>query len=72
MTYADEFWKQNRLMLPGFVKFARYAFTMITSSASSERAFSILKRCFKSEQRLALEDYVSLSCMLQVNRKKDD
>ena len=72
MIYADEFWKHNRLMLPGFVKLARYAFTMVTSSASSERAFSVLKRCFKSEQRLALEDYVSLSCMLQINRKNDN
>lgn len=72
MTYADNFWKHNRLMLPGFVKLARYAFTMVTSSVFPERAFSVLKRCFKSEQRLALEDYVSLSCMLQINRKTND
>ena len=48
-------------------KLVTYAFIMITSSASVERAFSILKRCFGHQQRLALEDYSMLSCMLQAN-----
>ena len=69
MKYAAEYWKCNRLNLPGMTKLARYSFTMITSSASAERAFSVLKRCFSSDQRLALEDYVMLSCMLQINRR---
>jgi hAT family C-terminal dimerisation region len=69
MDYADVFWKSYGARLPGFVKLARYAFTIVTSSASAERAFSVLKRSFQAEQRLALEDYVMLSCMLQINRK---
>lgn len=69
MKYAAEYWKCDRLNLPGMTKLARYSFTMITSSASAESAFSVLKRCFSSDQRLALEDYVMLSCMLQINRR---
>ena len=68
MEFAGEFWKNNAVRLRGFVQFARYAFTIVTSSAAAERAFSVLKRSFRSEQRLALEDYVMLSCMLQTNR----
>jgi hAT family C-terminal dimerisation region len=69
LTYATEYWKRNRLNYPGIAILARYSFTMITSSASAERAFSVLKRCFSSDQRLALEDYIMLSCMLQINRR---
>jgi hypothetical protein len=69
IDYADVFWKSYGTRLPGFVKLARYAFTIVTSSASAERAYSVLKRSFQAEQRLALEDYVMLSCMLEINRK---
>jgi hAT family C-terminal dimerisation region len=69
MDYAERFWKDNAESLPEMAKFAQYAFTITTSSASAERSFSILKRCFGNGQRLALEDYSMLSCMLQSNRR---
>lgn len=69
MDTAVKFWKIHKNDIPGLAKFARYAFTICTSSASAERSFSVLKRCFGDQQRLALEDYVMLSCMLQCNRK---
>jgi hypothetical protein len=69
VSFGSEFWINNRLQLPHLESFARYAFTVATSSAAVERVFSILKRCFKNEQRLTLEDYVQLSCMRQFNRK---
>jgi len=70
MQYAQEFWDPyTSNTMPNFTKFVRYAFTMITSSGSAERAFSILKRSFGYNQVLALEDYVMLSCMLQKNRR---
>ena len=53
MTYASEYWERDILNLPGMTKLARHSFTMITSSASAERAFSVLKRCYSSDQRLA-------------------
>ena len=69
MDYAYRFWKENVGNLRAISQFAQYAFTITTSSASAERSFSILKRCFGNGQRLALEDYSMLSCMLQTNRK---
>jgi hypothetical protein len=69
MDFAVIFWKIHKGDLPGLAKFVRYAFTICTSSASAERSFSVLKRCFGNQQRLALEDYVMLSCMLQTNRE---
>jgi hypothetical protein len=69
MDYAQRFWKDNVDSLPEIAKFAQHAFTITTSSASEERSFSILKRCFCNGQRLALEDYSMLSCMLQSNRR---
>jgi len=69
MTYSQEFWKLHMHEFPAFTKFVVYAFTMISSSAAAERVFSILKRCFLNGQRLALEDYQTLSCMLQINRR---
>ena len=61
MTYAADFWNSNRLNLPCMTKLARYSVAMVTSSASAERAFSVLKRYSDSDQRLSLGDYVMLS-----------
>ena len=70
MSWSKEFWSTNGGRFPALILFAEYAFTIATSSGSAERAFSVLKRCFGNGQRLALEDYSSLSCMLQVNGRQ--
>jgi hypothetical protein len=61
------FWNVHKNYYRYLVKFIRYAFCVITSSGSAERAFSTLKRCFGHQQNLALEDYISISVMLQQN-----
>ena len=67
MDFVVRFWKSQAGILPQLAKLARYAFTIITSSAACERAFSILQRFFGSDKKLALEDYVKLSVMLRSN-----
>ena len=62
------FWQTNRAILPAISIFIRYAYTIITSSASVERVFSILKRVFDYSQKEALEDYTFLSTMIQFNK----
>jgi hypothetical protein len=69
MAFAISFWDAHRHLLSGLQNLVEYAFAIVPSSASVERVFSILKRCFGNGQRLALEDYSTLSCMLQKNRK---
>lgn len=69
MEYSCLFWRDHIHDLRQLSRFAQYAYTITTSSASAERSFSTLKRCFSNGQRLALEDYSMLSCMLQTNRK---
>lgn len=69
MEYANIFWTDHVHDLRKLARFAQYAFTITTSSGSAERSFSTLKRCFGNGQRLALEDYSMLSCMLQTNRR---
>ena len=67
MDFVLRFWRSQAGGLPALAKLARYAFTLITSSAACERAFSILQRFFGSDKKLALEDYVKLSVMLKSN-----
>jgi hypothetical protein len=71
MDFAVQFWQKYKHDLPSLARFARYAFTIYSSSASAERSFFVLKRCFGKQQKLDLEDHVSLSCMLQINNKKN-
>jgi hypothetical protein len=60
MDFAVQFWQNYKHDLPSLAKFARYPFTVCSSSASAERSFSVLNCCFGKQQKLALEDYVSL------------
>jgi hypothetical protein len=69
VNFAVQFWQNYKHDLPSLARFARYALTICSSSASTERSFSVLKRCFGKQQKLALEDNVSLSCMLQINNR---
>lgn len=64
------FWKLHATNLPTWSKLARVFATLSTSSAAAERAFSILSNSFSKRQTAALEDYVSLSVMLQYNRSR--
>jgi len=69
MFRATEFWNVARTSLPNLAKLARYAFTIVPSSASAERVFSLLKRYFSLlSMNKALTDYTAGSCMLQYNR----
>ncbi len=63
------FWKEHHNLFPSISMFARYAMTIITSSASAERAFSILKSTFNPKQDRANEDYVMSACMQQFNER---
>jgi hypothetical protein len=56
-------------VFPYLAKVVRLAFTYTSSSAAAERVFSILKNSFGREQKEAIEDYVSVSVMLQMNRR---
>ena len=51
------------------------AFTLILlvqqSSAAAGRVFSLVQISFSHVQRSSLEDYISVSVMLQYNRKRD-
>ena len=69
MKYAWSFWVNDKCNFPLLSRLAQYAFTITTSSASAERSFSVLKRCFGNDQRLALEGYSMLSCMMQTNKR---
>ena len=67
MEFTKRFWKLNSDSFPFLIQFVRYVFTLTTSSAAAERAFSRLKSSFGDQQTQALEDYVQLSCMYQYN-----
>jgi len=41
------------------------------SSMAAERVFSLLQNSFSHVQQSSLEDYISVSVMLQYNRKQD-
>ena len=54
--------------MPSNSKLIRYAYTMTTFSAAAERVFSVIKRSFDTNQKVALEDYVFLYATMQYNR----
>jgi hypothetical protein len=66
---AEFYWQRHYAVFPYIAKVVRFAYTYATSSAAAERVFSVLKNSFGREQKEALEDYVSLSVMLQMNRR---
>ena len=46
MLRSTEFWRAVRANIPNLALLARYAFTIVLSSAAAERVFSLLKRFF--------------------------
>jgi hypothetical protein len=69
MKFAEDFWRSHRLRLPTWFRLARLLMTFPTSSAAAERVFSILKRSFAKNQKMALLDTVASSVMLQYNKR---
>lgn len=63
------FWRANMKALPTWVLLVRIVVTMPTSSAASERAFSVLNNTFNDNQISSLQDQVSTACMLQYNKR---
>ena len=68
-TDVCEWWKRHDGEIPSWAKVCKLILLIQPSSAAVERAFSVLENSFSKRQEHSLEDYVSLSIMLQYNRK---
>ena len=62
-------WAKYAKDLPAWAELARLVFLASPSSAAVERVFSILRNTFDAGQKLALEDYVETSLLLQYNNR---
>ena len=62
-------WKSHEHELPNWANALQLLLLVQPSSAAAERAFSLLENSFNHQQRSSLEDYISVSVMLQYNRK---
>ena len=71
METCSQFWLNNRLRLPNLAVFVQYCYTITTSSAAAERAFSLLKCSFTEQQAVALEDFTATSIMMRYNQKSE-
>lgn len=69
LTDSMPFWRAHQKALPTWAMLVRIVVAMPTSSAASERAFSILNNTFGDKQHSTLQDQVSTSCMLQYNER---
>ena len=63
-------WNSHKLTLPHLSSLVRALLLIQPSSASAERAFSLLANTFSSQQESALQDYLGASVMLQYNNSK--
>ena len=66
---VSAWWAAHAADLPAWAELARLVFLASPSSAAVERVFSILRNTFDAGQKLALEDYVETSLMLQYNNR---
>lgn len=70
MISIEAFWKQSRHRFPFLARLVRYCYTILPSSAMSERVFSMLKQAFSLLQlKTTLNDYVEGVIMLRFNKK---
>lgn len=69
MDFFSSFWKAHRGRFPNTFVVARYLATFPTSSAASERVFSVLKRHLSDQMQGVLEDYIKTSVMLEYNKR---
>ena len=63
-------WASHKLTLPHWSSLVRALLLIQPSSASAERAFSLLTNAFCSQQDSALQDYLEASIMLRYNNAK--
>ena len=62
-----KWWNNHQNDLPAWAEACKLVLLVQPSSASAERVFSLLENSFSSRQNSSLEDYISLSVMLQYN-----
>ena len=67
-TDVCEWWKRHDGEILSWAKACKLILLIQPSSTAVERAFSLLENSFSKRQEHSLEDYVSLSIMLQYNR----
>jgi hypothetical protein len=63
-------WKNHTPEVGAWSEAAEIAFAMATNSAGAERAFSMLKTLFGSNQDSALADFIRGSMLLHCNNSK--
>ena len=64
-----KWWKNHQNELPAWAEACKLFLLVQPSSAAAERVFSLLESSFSSKQNTSLQDYISLSVMLQYNNK---
>ena len=64
---VTSWWKNHEQEIPSGGAACKLMLLVQLSSAAAERVFSILENSFSKQQTQSLEDYVSLSVMLQYN-----
>lgn len=73
MTNDDEklaWWAGHSKILPNWSAVVKKLLLLQPSSASSERAFSLMNNSFNGQQESALEDYLEASVMIRYNSAK--
>ena len=63
-------WANHKDTLPHWSSLVKKLLLIQPSSASAERAFSLLTNAFRSQQESALQDYLEASVMLRYNNAK--
>ena len=66
---ARVFWLEHETDLPTWFHLVRIDFTVVPTSASVERLFSVFKRVFGELSEHAYEDFVALSVLLRYNTR---
>ena len=64
-----KWWNNHQNELPAWAEACKLVLLVQPSSAAAERVFSLLESSFSSKQNTSLQDYISLSVMLQYNNK---
>ena len=64
-----EFWSERK-SLPAWREFAHLCYLLQPTSATSERAFSILKYIYTEQQSSLMVDLIKTTLMLRYNKKR--
>ena len=65
-----KWWKLNHPTIPTWAKAARIVFAFTSSSAASERVFSLVDSMFGPERKSSLADQLQGSVMLKYNNRQ--